>query len=258
MRGPSFLKETDEKWPENKYDIVPPGNLEVKKEIYTTSLERATTTVEDLLITRSFSWMHTLRLVAWVLKFLDWIKWRVEQKRDLKAVDLHRSINHEDLERAKRKIVTVVQKSYFPSEVRSLREGKPMKASSEIIKLRPVMKEDKVMRVGGRISMAPISTDAMNPMILPKGHHICTILVRHIHEVNGHCGVEQVLSLVREQFWIVKARVTIKKILRRCIHCKKQMAPKMNQQMGELPKVRLTPYEPPFTYCGVDYLDHSS
>ena len=185
LRGPSFLKETDEKWPENKYDIVPPGNLEVKKEIYTTSLERATTTVEDLLITRSSSWMHTLRLVACVLKFLDWIKWRIEKKRDPKAVDLHRSINHEDLERAKRKIPTVVQKSYFPSEVRSLREGTPVKASSEIIKLKPVMKEDKVMRVGGRISMAPISTDAMNPMILPKGHHICTILVRHIHELMG-------------------------------------------------------------------------
>jgi len=143
-----------------------------------------------------------LRLVAWVPKFLDWIKWRVEKKRDPKAADLHRSINHEDLERAKRKIVTVVQKSCLAlsSEVRSLREGKLVKASSEIIKLKPVMKEDKVMRVGRRISMAPISTDAMNPMILPKGHHICTILVRHIHEVNGNCGIEQVLSLVREQF----------------------------------------------------------
>ena len=29
--------------------------------------------------------------------------------------------------------------------------------------------------------------------------------------------------------------------------------PKMNQQMGDLPNLRLTPYEPPFTYCDVDY-----
>ena len=176
----------------------------VKKEIYSTSLEPATTRVENL-ITRSSNWMHTLYLVAWVLKFLDWIKWHVEKKKDPKAADLHKGINHEDLE--KTRIVTVAQMSYFPGEVRSLREGKPVKASSKIIKLKPVMKEDKVMRVGGRISMPPISTDAMNPMILPKGHHIYTILVRHFHEVNGHCGLEQVLSLVREQFWIVKARV---------------------------------------------------
>ena len=102
--------------------------------------------------------------------------------------------------------------------MRRLREEKPVEGSSKMIKLKPVIKEDKVMRVGGRISMAPISTDAMDPMILPTGHHICTILVRHIHEVNGHCGVEQVLSLVWEHFWIVKeSRVSIKKILRRCI-----------------------------------------
>ena len=57
------------------------------------------------------------------------------------------------------------------------------------------------------------------------------------------------LTILREQFWIVKARATIKKILRRCVHCQRQLAPKMCQLL----KVRLTPYEPPFTYCGVDY-----
>ena len=30
------------------------------------------------------------------------------------------------------------------------------------------------------------------------------------------------------------------------------MAPRMTQEMAELPKIRLTPYEPPFTYSEVD------
>ena len=115
--------------------------------------------------------------------------------------------------------------------------------------LKPIMKEDGVMRVGGRISLAPVTADARNPMILPNDHHVMTILIRNIHEVNGHCGVEQVLTISREQFWIVKARATITKILRTCVHCQRQMALKMSQLMGEFPKVRLTPYEPPFTYC---------
>ena len=31
------------------------------------------------------------------------------------------------------------------------------------------------------------------------------------------------------------------------------MAPRMTQEMAELAKIRLTPYEPPFKYSGIDY-----
>ena len=71
-----------------------------------------------------------------------------------------------------------------------------MKASSNIVKLKPVIMDDGVLRVGSRISRAPIAPDAMNPMIL-KNHHVTTILIRYVlyvHERNGHCGVEQVLT----------------------------------------------------------------
>ena len=81
-----------------------------------------------------------------------------------------------------------------------------MKVSSRVIKLKAIMEEDGVMLEGKRISMAPITTDAMNPMIIPKDHHITTILIRNIHEVYGHCGVEQALSITKEQFWAVKAK----------------------------------------------------
>ena len=33
LKGPSFLREPEEKWPENNYDVLPPESLEVKKEI---------------------------------------------------------------------------------------------------------------------------------------------------------------------------------------------------------------------------------
>ena len=51
------------------------------------------------------------------------------------------------------------------------------------------------MRVGKRISFALVTTDAKNPIIQPNDHHIITILIRNIHEVNGHCDVEEVLSI---------------------------------------------------------------
>ncbi|KAK3734280.1 hypothetical protein QZH41_015132, partial [Actinostola sp. cb2023] len=186
-------------------------------------------------------------------EFNDWIKNRSLQKNVEKAPEVQKRICQDDIERAKKRVAAIVQRKTYPDEVKYLSEGKRVKASSEIVRLKPVMKGDRVVRVGGRISMAPISEDAMNPMILPKEHHITTILIRHIHQRNGHCGVEQTLCILREQFWVVKARMAIKKVLGKCIPCRKRMAPKAQQEMASLPKIRLTPYEPPFTYAGVDY-----
>ncbi|KAK3715773.1 hypothetical protein QZH41_002282 [Actinostola sp. cb2023] len=198
-------------------------------------------------------WVDTLRKIAWLLKFIDWLKSRSVKKKELIENDIQKRIGPDDLERSKRHVAILVQRTVYPEEMRNLKEGKRLKASSEILKLKPIMKEDDVMRVGGRISLAPISPDAANPIILPKKHHITTLLIRHLHESNGHCGVEQLLSLLREQFWVVKARVSIKTVLGKCLHCRKQLAPRMHQGMGELPQVRMIPYEPPFTYSGVDY-----
>ena len=46
-----------------------------------------------------------------------------------------------------------------------------MKASSNIVKLKPVIMDDGVLRVGGWISRAPIAPNAVNPMIQPQNHY---------------------------------------------------------------------------------------
>ena len=169
-----------------------------------------------------------------------------EKKKETTTNEITRNISQEEIEKAKREVVVMVQKGTFPQELKDLKAGRQVKVSSNIVKLKPVIMNDEVLRVGGRISRAPIFRDAMNPTILPKNHHVTTILIRYVHERNGHCGVEQVLSLLREQFWIIKGRAAVKEVIGRCISCKKRMALRMTQEMPELPKIRLTPYEPPF------------
>ena len=154
LKGPYFLHEREDEWPESKFDIVSSGILELKKDIYTTSIEPAAT-MEDL-VTRSSNWVHTLRRVAWLLRFLDWIQRRVERRKNTRhTADVRKGINQEDLEVAKRKIAILAQKCKYPAEMKSLKEGKPVRASSRRIRLKPIMKEDGVMRVGGRICLAP-------------------------------------------------------------------------------------------------------
>ena len=70
--------------------------------------------------------------------------------------------------------------------------------------------------------------------------------------VTGHSGLEHVLSLIRERFWIIGARNTLKEILRRCVDNRRRQAAVGEQKMADLPEHRVTPDKPPFTFVGVD------
>ena len=102
--------------------------------------------------------------------------------------------------------------------------------------------------------MAQASTPnaAKHQLILPKKHHVVDLIVRHYHLKSGHSGVEHVLSLIRERFWILKARTAVKSVLRSCFDCRRRHAPLGEQQMADMPTDGVTPEKPPFTFVGVD------
>ena len=131
-----------------------------------------------------------------------------------------------------------------------------MKANSRLKslqKLDPVVASDGLLRVGGRLrSSVSISEQAKHPVILPKSHHVVDLIVRHMHEIHGHVGKEHVLSLIREKYWIIGGRLTVKRILRRCVVCRRIAARRGEQKMADLPPDRITAENPPFTSVGVD------
>jgi hypothetical protein len=95
-------------------------------------------------------------------------------------------------------------------------------------------------------------TKSKHPLIIPKNSPISKLISRHYHQKVGHSGLEHVLSLIRERFWIIGARNSLKEILRRCVDCRRRQAAVGEQKMADLPEHRVTPDKPPFTFVGVD------
>ena len=110
------------------------------------------------------------------------------------------------------------------------------------------------MRVGGRLGNGSFQPEPKHPMILPKSHHVVTliIIICHYHQVSGHSRAEYVLSLIRERFWIIGARAAVQKSLRACVNCKKRHARVGEDTIANLLKDRITPDKPPLSYVGVD------
>ena len=126
-----------------------------------------------------------------------------------------------------------------------------VKKTSSICKLVPQL-NDQLLRIGGRLRKAPIQQERKHQIIIPKESPVAKLVARHYHEMAGHNGLEHVLSLIRERYWIVGARRILKDILRSCVDCRKRQAAVGEQKMADLPEHRVTPDKPPFTFVGED------
>ena len=247
--GPEFLWQTEEHWPHHEVGDV----LENDKEVITPRASQSITATAgfslDELLGKFSSWPKLVRTVAWIMRFLQFVR----SKCGVPAISNHGRIRLTEMLTASRAIIKRVQRQYFQEELEALESGKPVKKDSKLSALSPIL-VDGAICVGGRLRHAPVAFQAIHPLVIPSEHPIATLLVRHHHhEIFGHAGREHVLSTLRQKFWFLNARALTRRIHRSCIPCRRRHEGVMKQLMGDLPKPRLTPHEPPFTYTGVDF-----
>ena len=123
----------------------------------------------------------------------------------------------------------------------------------EVANLSPIESPDGIYCVGGRLKNAPIPHDAKHPIILPHKHYVVSLIIRYYHAVVIHAGPDITLGEIRQKYWIVKGKSSVKSEILKCIVCKRLKTAASEQYMSDLPKDRVTPNEPPFTNIGVDY-----
>lgn len=108
-------------------------------------------------------------------------------------------------------IIQYCQMDRFSDEITALKKGTSgVRKSSHIYKLDPVLKEG-LLRVGGRLRKGAMPEDTKHSVILAKDQHISTLILRHIHKQNGHCGRNHLLSRLHRQYWITKANAAARK-----------------------------------------------
>jgi transposase InsO family protein len=241
-RGPEFLWKSEDHWPHAEIQEVSENDIEVKtgSQVHVTVGE----TGLNRLIHKTGSWPTLLRRVAWVVRFCKGIKTKTFATGNIQL---------EELEEASYLVVKGVQSECFSEEISRLKNGKEVSGTSPIANLGPILVNGQ-LRVGGRLERAPtLSDDEKHPLILPRKHHISILITRHCHEKLAHCGREQTVAETRKKYWILGGRGLAKKLNSRCCVCRHLNAKTMEQVMSDLPRIRLVPYKPPFTYSGVDF-----
>ena len=276
-----FLSRDDVDWtpsPDTNLDV---SEQDLKKSARAQTFAVSTTDPVDRLLEQYGRWMDLLRVVAHLLRYRQFLRFRIGKAK----VPTKGNLTVKELQKATIQMVKLVQQREFAKEYQSLLRHNPValytdlkvsearqlnsqdirnlkrnangQGSSPWRRLNPIMIDD-VIRVGGRLREAPVEFGLKHPMILPSRHHITNLVIRYFHEGTPHCpggqmGMNYVLAQIREEFWILQAQRAIRRVITRCVQCRRWNERPSHQLMASLPEARVTPSNPPFTFTKVDY-----
>lgn len=118
--------------------------------------------------------------------------------------------------------------------------------------LSPYYDDNGLIRVGGRLTNSNLSYENKFPILLPRDHPLTKLIIEHHHAQVRHQGRSITLSALRlSGYFIPKASLTLRRIIKSCVMCRKLRAPLEHQRMADLPQDRLESV-PPFTNVGID------
>ena len=154
-------------------------------------------------------------------------------------------------------LVYMEQEQHYPNTKLYLkdrnRNGTPSDIKNFCFQLHLFIDEDGLIRSKGRVTKSSLPYDTQCPVLLPPPSHLTWLIVDQLHRTHHHCGVSTLLVLLRENFWLPKARQVIKKLVAKCVLC--QIICKERLRMPPpppLPAERVK-YDRPFQCVGVDY-----
>ncbi|XP_072172491.1 uncharacterized protein [Diadema setosum] len=254
LEGPKFLKESEEMWPSDvKATIDEKYGDEPQREVNEIHIHTTRTNEENpvnALLSHYSDWNKLKRGVAWILK----LKKRLQDKLKGKVGNSEERFNLTctDIEDAELAIIQHVQLESYPDEMKYLAHGKGLPKNSTISSLDPML-SDGLLKVGGRLQHAKMPSSAKHQYILPRKHHVTTLVMQHVHRRVGHQGQNHMVAEIRQKYWIVGVGVLARNIAKRCIICKKAQGKAGYQKMAELPSSRVQGDERVFTKVGMDY-----
>lgn len=226
------------------------NNFETTEE--TRAIKTLTATVnkkDEFIWTRFSSLSKMLRVLSYCKRFLN-----LRKPKDQRIIS-NRTVNKEETEEILQFCTRETQAMHFQEEINCLRSGQSVSKRSQLYTLHPVLDENGVLRVGGRIHEAQEKYDKRHPVILPSDSHLTMLIIRDAHQRTLHGGPQLMLNFLRSKYWLIRARDKVKKYFRNCITCVRYSQQNNTQLMGQLPEDRLKPMRP-FKISGVDFTGH--
>ncbi|XP_063634963.1 uncharacterized protein LOC134805626 [Cydia splendana] len=238
FHGPDFLHSNEETWPSNK-QLTKPNPLDLEYTmIVNVSSENLPAVPEP---ERFSSWLRLVGATCAILMFIN------------KCKKLTCEINGDLKEKAERLLIQYSQAQSFPEDLENLKNKRNLDRKSRLLTLTPFLDEHGILRVDGRIGAAlEVLPETKQPVILDGSNHVTKLIVKHYHVTAAHGNRETVVNNLKQKYWIIRIRPTVKHVSSKCMFCRIKKAQPQPPRMGDLPPARMAHHQRPFTFCGID------
>ncbi|GBN20477.1 hypothetical protein AVEN_186354-1 [Araneus ventricosus] len=178
-----------EEWPKEDFS-ADEKEIALEKKIVSTLINL---NASDLVLTRFSSYRKTIRLVAWICRFVYNCKHQNKKKDELTVSEINEAENL---------LIRLIQcESFHGIE------------DKRIISLNPLI-DHGIIRTKTAIFQRDYTSEFRTPAILPSDHPLVKSLIMEEHKLKGHIGVSHVLNSLRERFWILAGRRVVLSVLK--------------------------------------------
>ncbi|XP_063994337.1 uncharacterized protein LOC135171637 [Diachasmimorpha longicaudata] len=236
FEGPSWLRAQENTWPaiDLQFSSYP---SEIKGRYCHVAYSKRET--------HPLEWYSSFKKLKRIIAFC--LRFRSRKQGPLTA---------EELIAAQNAVIHWLQTETLSPLKRALNDTKSKQAKNpelaKVSKLAPFLDKDGLIRVGGRLRNAMIPYSQRHPIIIPKSHPITKLIIWEAHISQLHAGPQATLYHIRQQYWPLDGRNSVRHIIHKCIRCTRLSPPSVEYIMGNLPAARVTESRP-FSNVGIDY-----
>ena len=241
--GPEFLYKAESEWPvsesTNAEDEV--ALMEIVKASVATvhSLVNTSATmperIDQLVDVKRFHHVTSLlRVTALVIKAARRFKKRTRNERE------ETRLSSADLKDAETLWIKSVQATSFSKEIEVLNCKDKKSIPPIYVSQFGLFLQDGVVKCKGRLNNSSLPANTKNTVLLPAKHGFVQLLIKQSQESVKHNGIRDTLTTLREHFWVLRGRESVKNFIRRCvINSKGRLTVRLHQpicQATESPK----------------------
>lgn len=257
VKGPEFLKTFEMK--EREFTITIPNPIARSNEENFSVCKAVPTEAKEHLIPleRYGEFKKIVKILSKVLIFVNNMKIKLIAKDKTKYAHLKVYPTTENFfNLACNKLIKRDQEINFPAEYNYLINCKNSKRDipNLISKFNLFVSSEGILKIKSKFERWEDNKNFCFPILLSKDSILTRLIIKDSHIKFSHCGVYQLLTHLRKNFWVINFFSTVRKILKDCIICKRMNSRPVKLNQNSYRSFRADPPTVPYKNIFLDHL----